>query len=181
MLGLANENKRTIDKTFELWNDILFIDGMRRNFLPIIPDWGQMILLDPGSLAFDYPEKYGYKLLFRRFEDYYQALSISSWIEWISYETDFFNIEKTIDMSLYSLKKRLDIMIQHGFYESSYGEEIMRYIQRERLIIEKLKQIKMEHENERKIYLLKELEDSIKNGTFNSSSKILKLIKKIGF
>lgn len=53
----------------------------------IFIDFGPMIFLDPGSLAFDHSEKYGYRLKFKSFNDYYQAMSSPHWMYWISYET----------------------------------------------------------------------------------------------
>ncbi len=53
----------------------------------MLTSFGPLILLDPGSLAFDYSEEFGYKLVFRRLEDYIKGMSMPSWHQWISYET----------------------------------------------------------------------------------------------
>ena len=37
------------------------------------------------------PEKYGYKLIFKRLKDYYAAMNLPHWSLWISYETENFS------------------------------------------------------------------------------------------
>jgi len=70
-------------------------------FIPVI---GPMILLDPGSLAFDYPDRYGYRLLFKNFADYYAGMSYPSWRRWISYETKYFARDGVFDLILKALE-----------------------------------------------------------------------------
>jgi B12-binding domain/radical SAM domain protein len=44
--------------------------------------------LDPGSPAFENPEKYGYKKIYSKFEDFRQAMLEPSWKYMLSYETE---------------------------------------------------------------------------------------------
>ncbi|MCL4439925.1 MAG: TIGR04190 family B12-binding domain/radical SAM domain protein [Firmicutes bacterium] len=44
--------------------------------------------LDPGCLAFEYPDKYGYKKFCHTLEDHYHALTKPSWKHILSFETD---------------------------------------------------------------------------------------------
>ena len=44
--------------------------------------------LDPGSPAFENPEKYGYKKIYSKLEDFRQAMLQPSWKNMLSYETD---------------------------------------------------------------------------------------------
>jgi radical SAM superfamily enzyme YgiQ (UPF0313 family) len=91
MLGLAGENRETMAQTYRLWEEfyspapgaeqVRIGGGVARHGM------GSMVLLDPGSLAFDHPEKYGYKLHFKTLGDYIAGMSMPSWHQWISYET----------------------------------------------------------------------------------------------
>jgi B12-binding domain/radical SAM domain protein len=91
MLGLAGENRETMAQTYRLWEEfyspapgaekVMIGGGVARHGM------GSMVLLDPGSLAFDHPEKYGYKLHFKTLGDYIAGMSMPSWHQWISYET----------------------------------------------------------------------------------------------
>lgn len=90
MLGLAGENRKTMELTYRLWEELYSLDPKQaKNGSGVVRHgMGSMVLLDPGSPAFDYPEKYGYKLLFRSLGDYIDGMSMPSWHQWISYETN---------------------------------------------------------------------------------------------
>ncbi|WP_418791383.1 TIGR04190 family B12-binding domain/radical SAM domain protein [Phosphitispora sp. TUW77] len=60
-------------------------DGDKRLSLFIAP---LAPFLDPGCLAFEFPEKYGYKKYCHTLEDHYHALTKPSWKHILSYETD---------------------------------------------------------------------------------------------
>jgi hypothetical protein len=60
------------------------------------------ILVDPGSPAFDYPQKYGYKVLYNNLEEYIRGLSAPSWHQWINYETELLNKDAIIRLILES-------------------------------------------------------------------------------
>lgn len=59
-----------------------------------------MVLLDPGSLAFDFPEKYGYRLLFKDLADYSGWSDRSSWNDHISYETKFLTRNDIMNLTI---------------------------------------------------------------------------------
>ena len=87
MIALGHESFETIRETWKLWEKIYSLDKKSGRGRCIFQDFGPMIFLDPGSLAFDDPVRYGYKLRFKRFQDYYGAMSSPHWSQWISYET----------------------------------------------------------------------------------------------
>ena len=105
MIGLAKQTRNTLRETYKLCEDIcrmnLHSELYGRNF-NVWVSFGPMILLDPGSLAFDYPEKYGYRLIFKKFKDYYLAMSKPAWHQWISYETRFLTRRDIFDLILQS-------------------------------------------------------------------------------
>jgi len=112
MLGLALESWETIGETWKLCERLYQLDRSGRDkqdykfsgSLWVKPRIGPMLLLDPGSLAFDFPELYGYKLVFRNIEDYYRGLSNPSWHKWISYETQFLSRRDLAEITLQSLE-----------------------------------------------------------------------------
>jgi radical SAM superfamily enzyme YgiQ (UPF0313 family) len=73
MTVLGHDTAESFQQTVSFCEQIYRMDRMARRkedelrltvpkwFIPVI---GPMILLDPGSLAFDYPDQYGYRLLF---------------------------------------------------------------------------------------------------------------------
>jgi hypothetical protein len=81
------------------------------------------IVLDPGSLAFDFPEKYGYKLLYKNLEEYIQGLTGPSWHQWLNYETDLLDKKAIIEIILQSTAFTIDQREQYGLYS---GAEAVR-------------------------------------------------------
>jgi len=113
MIGLSKETWRTLNDAWKFIETICKVDretrvGEKEQLYPY-PFWfnfmfGPMILLDPGSLAFDFPKRYGYELFFSNFEDYYNGLTMPSWHQWISYRTRFLSRMDIAEMTLRSLE-----------------------------------------------------------------------------
>jgi hypothetical protein len=81
-----------------------------------------MILLDPGSLAFDRPTSYGYNLIFKDLEDYVKGLSLPSWHQWISYETKSLNREQIANLTIDSLEYSINLRERCGFYSNAEAD-----------------------------------------------------------
>lgn len=114
MLGLAEESFETMENTWNLWEKLYQMsDGSI-----VKPEFGPMILLDPGSLAFDYPGKHGYRLFFKSFEDYYRGMSMPSWSQWISYETRHFSRDNLIGGMTESFERMIDMEEKYRFHEN---------------------------------------------------------------
>lgn len=114
MIALAEDTPDTIRKTWERWAEICALN--LRDHAPVDYAFGPMILLDPGSLAFDSPESHGYRLLFKNLEDYYAGLSLPSWHQWVSYETKHLDREEIIQLIIASLERSINLREECGFY-----------------------------------------------------------------
>jgi B12-binding domain/radical SAM domain protein len=72
--------------------------------------------LDPGSLAFEHPEHYGYHVLFRSLEAHRQALLSPSWKYSLNYETDWMDRHQIADsayeaiLQLVRLKSKYEVI-----------------------------------------------------------------------
>jgi B12-binding domain/radical SAM domain protein len=120
MLALAKDTPETIEKTWKSWEEIVRLN-MTFN-APVDYAFGPMILLDPGSLAFDLPNSYGYKLLFKDFEDYVKGMSLPSWHQWISYETKHLDREAIARQTIDSLEFSINLRERCGFYSKSEAD-----------------------------------------------------------
>ncbi|MBE0599012.1 MAG: radical SAM protein [Desulfuromonadales bacterium] len=109
-VGLAGETPENIQETWDLWEKFTFLDRQAMVSGKIeIPLGGPIvgpIVIDPGAPAWDQPEKYGYKLLYKNLEEYVAGLSHPSWHHWLNYETAELDgpalvdlIFKTVDFS----------------------------------------------------------------------------------
>ena len=110
-VGLAGETREKVAETWELWDKMSSLEqisltkGIEWNLGAGLPLGGPIIgpiALDPGSPAFDFPEKYGYRLLYKNLEKYIQGLSEPSWHQWLNYETDLLNNQDIVGLIIES-------------------------------------------------------------------------------
>jgi len=87
MIGLPKQTQQSVMDTID-YCGYLFekFKGDRRLSLFIAP---LSPFLDPGSLGFEQPERYGYRILFRTLEEHRQALLSPSWKYSLNYETEW--------------------------------------------------------------------------------------------
>jgi len=70
--------------------------------------------LDPGSMAFEEPERYGYKIFHRTLEEHRRALLSPSWKYVLNYETEWMTREDIV-LSSYEASLELNrIKLSHG-------------------------------------------------------------------
>jgi radical SAM superfamily enzyme YgiQ (UPF0313 family) len=120
MLALANDTPETIKKTWESWEQLCMLN---LNYdAPVDYAFGPMLLLDPGSLAFDRPTSYGYRLVFKTLEDYVNGMSLPSWHQWISYETKSLDRELIAKLTIDSLEYSINLRERCGFYSKSQAD-----------------------------------------------------------
>jgi len=130
-VGLAGETHETIGETWELWDKLSQLDQaalIKGSFGGIecrVPIGGPVIgpiILDPGSLAFDFPERYGYKVTFWNLEEYIEALSEPSWHQWINYETNLLNEDALIELIFESIWYSIHQREKYGVYDTSRAD-----------------------------------------------------------
>jgi len=178
MTGLAKETPETFKETMQLCEAICQ-NNLRRKGDPTIsmpelltPTLGPMILLDPGSLAFDFPRRYGYHILFKNFYDYYQAMYQPHWYYWISYETVFLSRRDLFEMVLRSLEFMVDLKEKYGFQSSGGLErgpaergsvDLMRFnINSDRVMIEEIESVLRLGDPDERVTRLRALGEALK-------------------
>ena len=87
MIGLPQQTPESVMATVDYCGYLLDKFGKDRRLSPFISPLAPF--LDPGSLAFENPQRYGYRLLFRTLEEYRQALVAPSWKYTLNYETEW--------------------------------------------------------------------------------------------
>ena len=112
MIGLPKQTAESVLKSVEYCGYLLEkFKGDRRLSLfmaPLAP------FLDPGSLAFEEPQRYGYRILFRNFEDYRQALVSPSWKYALNYETNWLSRHQIAEVTY-------EAILRLNRYKAKYG------------------------------------------------------------
>ncbi len=105
MIGLPQQTAasalETVDFCADLWQQL---DGDPR-FIPFTAPLAPF--LDPGSLAFEHPDQYGYRLFCRTLEEHRQALLAPTWKHILSYETRWLDRD-TLAATTYEAGRRLN-------------------------------------------------------------------------
>lgn len=183
MVGLAKENRETFKETHNMWKQLYMLDqkarsdgkfgDLEQHFRVGGPVMSPMILLDPGSLAFDFPAKYGYRLIFRDFEEYVKGLSGPSWHLWINYETEL-DKNKLAKLMLESIDYEISEREKHGMYDKTRSLFERFRLKADRMVTEEVDRImKLNGPNEalERLSSLKEVLDLWSSG-YEPSSEI---------
>ena len=97
LIGLPKQTLQSVRENIEYCDYLLTkFKGDKRLALfiaPISP------FLDPGSLGFEQPERYGYRVLFRTLNEHRQALVTPSWKYSLNYETEWMSREQIAEIS----------------------------------------------------------------------------------
>ncbi|MFC1504479.1 TIGR04190 family B12-binding domain/radical SAM domain protein [Spirochaetota bacterium] len=125
MVGLPYQDIKSVDDTITyceeklLKNFCKYGEGRVRPFIsPLAP------FLDPGSLAFEEPEKYGYRLFHKTLEEHRQALLAPSWKYMLNYETRWMSRDEIVN-STYTAALRLNrIKVQYRLLKEKEAQEI---------------------------------------------------------
>ena len=120
MFGLPEQTTQSVMDTVDYCGHLMSKFHDKRLFTftaPISP------FLDPGSLAFENPERYGYRLLLHGLEEHRQALVAPSWKYHLNYETKWMNRQEIVD-SAYEAELELNsLKARYGIISKEMAEE----------------------------------------------------------
>jgi B12-binding domain/radical SAM domain protein len=85
MTGLPKQTSQSVLGTVDYCRDLLSCVRGKMRVVPFISPLAPFV--DPGSLAFENPESFGYKLRFRSLEEHRKAMLAPNWKEMLNYET----------------------------------------------------------------------------------------------
>jgi B12-binding domain/radical SAM domain protein len=91
--------------------------------------------LDPGSLAFENPEKYGYRLLYRSLKEHCQALEAPSWKYMLNYETQWMNRDQIVESTYRAAESLNQLNARFGIISQKEADRISARIKRARKYI----------------------------------------------
>ncbi|MBA4421440.1 MAG: TIGR04190 family B12-binding domain/radical SAM domain protein [Anaerolinea sp.] len=185
MVGLKDQTYESVMDTVEYSRKMLekySSDGEYR----VIPFISPMApFLDPGSRAFEEPEKHGYRLFARTLEEHRQLLLQPSWKYVMNYETQWMSREQIVNAT-YEAGRRLNLIkADNGVISAKSARLVDARIQRAVSLMKEIDQIMlisdaderrhkledlkhhMDHSNENTIANKRELETTIKGQKLN--------------
>jgi B12-binding domain/radical SAM domain protein len=136
MVGLPKQNRQAVMDDVAYWEYLLRrFDGDRRLVLyegPLAP------FLDPGSLAFEKPERYGYKLRYRTLEEHRQALAQPSWKHVLNYETRWLSRDDIMDVTYEAVSRLIKLKAKYGQISRMLAQTQIERIEQARRLEEKI-------------------------------------------
>jgi radical SAM superfamily enzyme YgiQ (UPF0313 family) len=95
MVGLPEQDYASVMGTADYCDGLLKKLGNSKVATPFISPLAPFV--DPGSMVFEFPEEYGYKLLFRDVESHRQAMLQPGWKYFLNYETKWMTRDEIVD------------------------------------------------------------------------------------
>ncbi|MCD4669504.1 MAG: TIGR04190 family B12-binding domain/radical SAM domain protein [Actinomycetia bacterium] len=95
MTGLPGQTRESINETVDYCRDIFEYIEWDKRFMPFISPMAPF--LDPGSRAFEDPEKFGYRLTRRTLKDHIEAITMPSWKYILNYESMSITTDDLVD------------------------------------------------------------------------------------
>ncbi len=164
MLGLGRQSKESIYGTLDYIDSVI---GKFKNFgehkvYPFISPYAPT--LDPGSIAFENPAKYGYVVLHRTLEEHYNAFDKLSWKDFFNYRTENLSPDDIIDLTYDTAIKLAHIKRKHDMVNDEYVKNMEKQVEISRTVMKKVAQISMiDNGNEDEINLMRaEINESMK-------------------
>lgn len=111
MIGLPKQMVQSVMDTID-YCDHLFskFKGDKRLSLFISP---LAPFLDPGSIAFESPQRFGYNVLFRSLEEHRRAIASPSWKYSLNYETQWLSRDQLVDISYEAIRRLNHLRVKY--------------------------------------------------------------------
>ncbi len=112
MIGLPEQTPESVSRTLDYCEELYERFGSeKRLFLfigPLSP------FLDPGSIAFENPDKFGYRIIYRTLEDHRKALAMPEWKDTLNYETVWMDRQQIVDATYDAISRLTRLKQKYG-------------------------------------------------------------------
>ncbi|MDZ7264440.1 MAG: TIGR04190 family B12-binding domain/radical SAM domain protein [candidate division KSB1 bacterium] len=137
MIGLPHQTEQSVLETVEYSDYLLEKFGPR--VVPFISPLAPF--LDPGSIAFENPKRFGYKIFYHSLEDYRQALLKPSWKYFLSYETNWLTRDQIVAVTYQAASRLSAIKLKHGLIQQVEYDTIINRIQQAQAMLRRIDEV----------------------------------------
>jgi len=136
MIGLHKQDRQSVLDTVDYCEHLLKkFRADKRLFLFM---GHQAPFMAPGSLAFEYPERYGFHLRFKTLAEHRQALTLPSWKYSLNYETQWLSRDEITDVTYEAIARLTALKARYGQIPQKTADEQLERIRRARELEEKI-------------------------------------------
>jgi radical SAM superfamily enzyme YgiQ (UPF0313 family) len=170
MIGLPQQTPASVGDTIDYCEHLMKTFQRRLNpfISPLAP------FLDPGSIAFEKTEETGYRVLYKKLEDYRQALLAASWKYTLNYETRWMRREEIVESSYLAGLRLNRLKKKYGLIDEETARATEKRILNAMDLIHRIDEINLFNEPERsqKIMSLKKNIDQASMATMCDKKEI---------
>ncbi|WP_423335517.1 hypothetical protein [Neobacillus sp. 19] len=137
--------------------------------------------LDPGSPAFENPEKYGYKKFCHRLEDFREAMKQPSWKNMLSYETNKMTREEIVRATYDSALQLNEFKYKNKIVPKDVHDEVAVKIEKSVEFLKRLDELALLPDDVRKVEMvkIKEEVDKINRHSICGKNELKWEVKKL--
>jgi B12-binding domain/radical SAM domain protein len=168
MIGLAKQDYQSVLDTVDYCRYLMedLDGGPDRRLIPFVSPLAPF--LDPGSPAFERPERYGYRLFARTLEQHRQALVQPSWKYVLNYETEWMDRDQIVD-STYEAGLRLNrLKARFNLVDGTQADRTEARILKARQLIAQVDDIVSIDDAERKAKLLHAIKPQVDDANLST-------------
>ncbi|MCL2141238.1 MAG: TIGR04190 family B12-binding domain/radical SAM domain protein [Dehalococcoidia bacterium] len=139
MIGLHKQDTKSVLDTVDYCEHLLQrFKADKRLFLFM---GHQAPFMAPGSLAFEYPERYGFKLLHKTLEEHRQALTLPSWKFSLNYETQWLSRDEITDVTYESIARLTKLKAKYGQIPQALADRQIERIESAKILEAKIEEL----------------------------------------
>ncbi|MBN1369005.1 MAG: hypothetical protein JW954_02055, partial [Dehalococcoidaceae bacterium] len=136
MIGLHKQTRQSVLDTVDYCEQLLKkFKADKRLFLFM---GHQAPFMAPGCLAFEYPERYGFKLIYKTFEEHRRALTLPSWKYQINYETQWLSQDEITEVTYEAISRLALLKARYGQIPQELADEQVKRIEEAKALEVKL-------------------------------------------
>lgn len=137
--------------------------------------------LDPGSPAFEHPEKYGYKKFCHKLEDFREAMKQPSWKNMLSYETNSMTREEIVAATYDSALRLNQFKWKYNIITKDVHDEVEIKIEKSVEFLKRLDELALlpTEEQNKELAMIKEEVDKINRHSICGENELKWEVKKL--
>ena len=153
LIGLPKQTQKSVMDTIDYCDFLLekFKSDKRLALFisPLSP------FIDPGSLGFEQPQRYGYRILFRTLEEHRRALLSPNWKYSLNYETEWMTRDQIAETAYEAILRLNQVKAKHGVISEKMARLSEQRIEAASEMMHRIDRILSEDDGEEQLSCLK--------------------------
>lgn len=175
MIGLPYQDVESVIKTVRYAKTLIQRYGKKSSLHPFIAPLAPFV--DSGSLVFENPDFYGYRLFFKSLEEYRTALELPSWKYSLGYQTRWMTRDEIVSSTYKAASMLNKIKKENMLISEAEAEVISRKLQLAKILTRKVDEILQQSDKKIRLEQLQTLREWAKEACKEilcSSNELLK-------